>query len=99
MARRDYLSVLQKDPQWKSRVLIREIDVDRSLKLRDFSGTMTTHREFARAHDVRRVPTIIVFDADGKRVSPPIIGLLSDEFYRLYIEQAIEAGITKMRRR
>lgn len=79
-------------------MLIREIETDRSLALRDFSGAMTTHRDFARVHEVRRVPTLIAFDADGKRVSPPIIGLLADDFYRLYIEQAIEAGITKMQR-
>ncbi len=99
VARRDYLTVLQNDPQWKHRVLIREIETDRSLELRDFSGIVTTHREFARAQKVRQVPTLIAFDADGKRVSPPIIGLLGDEFYRLYIEQAIEARITKMQRR
>lgn len=97
VARRDYLTALQNDPRWKNRVLIREIETDRSIALRDFSGAVTTHREFARAHEVRRVPTLIAFDADGKRVSPPIIGLLADDFYRLYIEQAIEAGITKMR--
>ncbi len=98
MARRDYLTVLQNDPRWKNRVLIREIETDRSLVLRDFSGATTTHREFARAHEVRQVPTIIAFDADGQRVSSPIIGLLGDDFYRLYLEQAIEAGLTKMQR-
>ncbi len=98
VARRDYLTVLQNDPRWKNRVLIREIETDRSLALRDFSGAATTHREFARAQEVRQVPTIIAFDADGRRVSPPIIGLLGDDFYRLYLEQAIEAGLTKMQR-
>ncbi len=98
VARRDYLTALHNDPRWKNRVLIREVETDRSIALRDFSGAVTTHREFARAHEVRSVPTLIAFDADGKRVSPPIVGLLADDFYWLYIEQAIEAGITKMRR-
>lgn len=97
VARRDYLEMLQIDSRWNGRVLIREIDVDRNTDLRDFSGAASTHRDFARAHEVRRVPTLIVFDADGKRVSPPIIGLLADDFYRLYIEQAIEAGLVRMR--
>lgn len=98
MARRDYLTALQNDPRWKNRVLIREIETDRSIALRDFSGAMTTHRDFARAHEVRSVPTLIAFDADGQRVSPPIIGLLADDFYWLYIEQAVEAGLVRMRR-
>jgi thioredoxin-related protein len=98
IARRDFLIPLQSDPQWRGRVLIREIEVDRGVQLRDFSGEATTHREFARSHGVGRVPTLIVFDADGKPVAPPITGLLADDFYRLYIEQAVEAGLARMRR-
>ena len=99
VARRDYLQPLQTDPKWQQRVLIREIDVDRSTPLRDFTGAATTHRAFARSLDARRVPTLIFFDADGNRVGPPIIGLLLEDFYRLYIEQGIEAGLARMRKR
>jgi len=98
-ARRDYLIPLQNDPQWRGRVLIREIDVDRDTALRDFDGKTTTQRSFARSHGVRRVPTLIAFDAEGKAVAPPIVGLLADDFYQLYIEQALEAGLVKMRSR
>ena len=97
VARRDYLVPLQNNPHWKGRVLIREVDVDRSTAMRDFDGAATTHRAFARSHGVRRVPTLIAFDAQGKRVAPPIVGLLADDFYQLYIEQALEAGLAKMR--
>ncbi len=99
IARRDYLIPLQSAPQWRNRVLIREIDVDRSTTMRDFSGTETTHRAYARSLGIKRVPTLIVFDADGQPVAPPITGLLSEDFYQLYIEQAIEAGLTRMRPR
>ena len=44
-----------------------------------------------------RSPTIIVFDADGKPVSTPLVGLLTRDFYSMYIEQAMEAGLVKMR--
>lgn len=97
VARRDYLAPLQTDPKWRSRVLIREIDVDRSTAMRDFAGAMTTHREYARSLGIQRVPTLIIFDADGQRAAPPITGLLADDFYRLYIEQGIEAGLNRMR--
>lgn len=97
VARRDYLLPLQSDPKWQNRVLIREIDVDRSTPMRDFAGIATTHRAYARSLGVKRVPTLIVFDADGQQVAPPITGLLADDFYQLYIEQAIEAGLARMR--
>ena len=99
IARRDYLVPLQNDPDWRHRVLIREIDVDRTAPLRDFTGAPTTHKAFARSHNARRVPTLIFFDADGNRIGPPIVGLISEDFYRLYIEQGIEAGLSKMRQR
>ncbi len=97
VARRDHLLPLQSDPQWSNRVRIVEIETDRNTRLRDFAGNTTTHRAFAKSLGVRRVPTLIVFDADGRQAAPPITGLLSEDFYRLYIEQAIEAGITRMR--
>ena len=99
VARRNHLLPLQSDPLWRNRVLIREVDVDRNTSMRDFSGAATTHRAFARVHDVRKVPTLIVFDADGKSVGSPLVGLLTEDFYRLYIEQAIESGLTRMRGR
>ena len=97
VARRDYLLPLQNDPQWRHRVRIVEIHTDRRIALRDFAGKPTTHQAFARSLGVRRVPTLIVFDGEGKPVAQPIIGLLTDDFYRLYIEQAIEAGLARMR--
>jgi thioredoxin-related protein len=97
VARRDYLLPMQSDPQWKEQVLIREVEVDRATRMRDFGGEATTHRAFAGLHGVRRVPTLIVFDADGRAAAPPITGLLNDDFYRLYIEQAVEAGLVRMR--
>lgn len=99
IARRDHLLPLQANPQWRERVLIREVETDRSTPMRDFAGTATTHRAFARSHDVRKVPTLMVFDSDGKPVGPPLTGLLTQDFYQLYIEQAIEGGLTRMRGR
>ena len=85
IARKNHLLPIQADPQWGKRVLIHEVDVDRNTALRDFAGTATTHHAFARLHQVQKVPTLV--------------GLLTEDFYRLYIEQAIENGLTKMRGR
>lgn len=98
-ARRDHLLPLQNDPQWRDRVLIRTIEVDRNTPIRDFSGNPTTHRELARKYKVKRVPTLMVFDGEGKVVADPIVGLLISDYYRLYIEQSIEAGLARMRAR
>lgn len=97
IARRDYLVPMQSGPQWRNRVLIREIETDRGTPMHDFAGTATTHRAYARSLGIKRVPTLIVFDADGKPAAAPLVGLLSDDFYGLYIEQAVEAGLARTR--
>ena len=37
------------------------------------------------------------FRSKGKAAAPPISGLLTADFYGLYIEQAVEAGLVRMR--
>lgn len=98
IAKRDYLVPLQQSPQWRRRVLIREVDIDEQIPVRDFGGEAGTARAFAQRVEVKKVPTVIVFDADGRVVSPPIVGLLTRDFYGLYLEQAIEAGLVAMRK-
>ncbi len=97
IARRDHLLPLQADPRWRERVLIRVVETDRGTALRDFSGNPTTHQAFARSLDVRTVPTLIVFDGSGNPVGSPLTGLLTRDFYQLYIEQSIESGLARMR--
>ncbi|MCW5604247.1 MAG: hypothetical protein KIT18_06860, partial [Burkholderiales bacterium] len=98
-AKSDHLIPMDRSAELRDKVIIREIDIDRRAGLRDFGGRTVTPRELAKRYDVQRVPTVIVTDDDGKPVSPPIIGLLADDFYRLYLQQAIDAGRIKMKNR
>ncbi len=99
VARRDFLDPMRSGEAWRDKVIMLEVDVDSHRRLRDFDGQSVTHRDFARRFGVKRVPTIIVLDDRGAQVAPPIEGLLADDFYRLYIEQAVEAGLVRLRRR
>jgi thioredoxin-like negative regulator of GroEL len=54
-------------------------------------------REFARRYNIRSVPTVIVFDAQGAPVSDPLIGLASANFYGAYLERDIAQGLAKVR--
>ena len=97
IARRDHLEPMFGSAKWRGKVVMLEMPLDTPESLRDFEGKTTDVRSFARQHGVRSVPTIIVFDADGKPVSTPLVGLLTRDFYSMYIEQAMEAGLVKMR--
>jgi len=96
-ARRDYLLPMQASEQWRSRVIMREVVLDSSRPLRDFAGASVTPREFALRYGIRSVPTVIVFDGTGAPATQPLVGLSSSDFYGLYLEQAVEAGLLKIR--
>ncbi len=96
-ARREYWQPMNAGEAWRGKVIMLELQLDGAQPLRDFAGNATTAREFARRFAVRSVPTVIVFDAGGQPASAPLVGLSSSDFYSLYLEQAVEAGLLKMR--
>ena len=91
-ARNEYLLPLQSGAAYGSRVVIREIDIRSTGALRGFSGESMSPASLARRYRVTRVPTVIVVDYDGKPLAEPIVGLLAEDFYLLYLERAIDAG-------
>lgn len=93
---RRHLEPLQASAEWGSKALMREIDVDSIVGMRDFEGRLTTPRDFARAQGIRMVPTIMVFDDRGRRAAEPVVGLLTEDFYSHYIVQALEAGYAQV---
>ena len=96
-AKRDYLAPMQSQGPFADKMIVREVDVASERRLRDFAGRLTTHSEYARRMQVRLVPTVLVVDTRGEPVADPIVGLLAPDFYPLYLEQAVEAGLLKLR--
>ena len=99
-AKKDHLEPLRVSENYGAKIIIREIAAgDHLTVLREFEGNLTTHGEFARKHEVRMVPTVMVVDAQGRPLAEPLIGLTSPDFYNLYLEQAIDAGRLRLRTR
>ena len=96
-ARRDYWAPMNGSDKWRGKVIMVELEIDGASALRDFEGKATTPRDFARRFGIRSVPTVMVFDARSAPAASPLVGLASGDFYALYLEQAIEAGLKKMR--
>ena len=96
-AKRDYLVPMQSQGPFADKMIVREVDVASDRQLRDFAGRLTTHRQYARSAQVRIVPTVLVVDPRGEPVADPIAGLLAPDFYQLYLEHAVEAGLLKLR--
>ena len=95
--KRDYLGPMQKDPAWRKKVIIRELEVGSDRPLVLFDGTRSTEGAFAAEKKVFMVPTIKVFDTRGQEATEPIVGLLIPDYYFGYIQNAIEEGTRKVR--
>lgn len=96
-ARRDYWAPMNGSDKWRGKVVMVELVIDDTPALRDFEGKPISARDFARRFGVRSAPTVMVFDTQGTPAASAIVGLLSADFYALYLEQAIEAGLAKTR--
>lgn len=97
-AKKEHLEPLAVSPDYGPKVILREVDVDSNETMRDFEGKPVTHREFARRYNIRSVPTVITFTSSGQQVSEPLVGLLTPDFYNLYLHRQIDDGRLFIRR-
>lgn len=71
---------------------IAEVGLDVAKPMRDWRGRTVTQADFAKANGVRFAPTVMFFDASGRSVADPIVGL-SRDFFGVYLEQRIAAAL------
>jgi thioredoxin-related protein len=74
------------------RVAIAEANIELTTPIRDWSGKDMPQREFARLRGARFAPTVMFFDAQGRPVAEPIVGL-SKDYFGAYLEQRIQIAL------
>jgi hypothetical protein len=94
---REYLVPFANE-EWKGRALFRQVDIDRTLPVKGFDGTVTTHAAIAARYDVALSPTVLVVGPRGEPLDPPIVGLLTVDFYGAYLDAALKRGGARLRR-
>ncbi len=92
----DYLLPMQRDPAFKDRVILRQIDISSKDTLIDFDGNITSHSAFSAKHQIWGVPHIKLFDSHGQ-VLTSIEGLLNVYYYYAYLETAIDESQAKIK--
>ncbi len=91
-----YLKPRYADAAYRSKVIIREVNVDSDRMLRDFSGRMISEAAFAHRYHVSLTPTIEFFGAGGHRLVSPLVGVGNADFYGGYLDAAVAAAGRKM---
>ncbi len=82
---------------YRNKAIVRVVYTDSARSLRDFHGRKTDQATFARRYGVRFTPTIKLVDADGVELAPALVGLTTRDFYGLYLDEAINGALTKLR--
>lgn len=92
----DFLLPMQRDPAYNNKVILRQIETSSKNKLIDFNGKITTQSAFASKHKAWAVPTVILFDSQGRMLTS-IVGLLTVDFYLAYLDNAINESQEKIK--
>ena len=74
------------------------VEVDGSYRdMVDFDGRTLTQSEFMSKHHVGFAPTVKFFDAKGREVADPIIGLVTVDYYGGFMDQGIDQATARIR--
>lgn len=93
----EFLIPMSRNADYQAKVVMRKVETSSTLDLKDFQGGKMPHRRFAGDSGVRMVPTVMVFDSDGKLLSKPVVGLGTIDYYGYHLDQAIDKGLAKVR--
>ena len=93
----EFLLPMRRNAEYESKVIMRQIDIGSSAPLIAFSGKATTQARFAREHRIKLTPTIKLFDAEGRELTEPLIGLTTPDYYGGFLGQRIDAALAKVR--
>jgi thioredoxin-related protein len=92
----EFLLPMQRDPEFKGKVILRQIESRSRDSLIDFDGTTTTYSRFSGRHKVSGVPNVMLFDGNGQMLTF-IEGLLTVDFYYAYLVNAIDESLAKIK--
>lgn len=93
----EFLIPMSRNPDYQSKLVMRRVDNTGFTTVKDFDGIAADHRKFTSANGVGMVPTVMLFDKDGKRLGKPLVGLTTVDYYGYYLDQAIDAALAKVR--
>jgi thioredoxin-related protein len=88
----EVLEPLAKSGEMKNFAWIRELDINRGGKIRDFDGEKIRTKIFVDRYEVYATPTLIFVDNQGKPLGTPIVGFNDSEDYTRYLEYFMDVS-------
>jgi len=91
-----FLLPMQRNSEYRSKVLIRYVSLDRYETLVDFRGRSMSTVEFASRYDISLTPTLLFLNGDGIEMSDKLVGIWSEDYYGGFIDNRIDEGREKL---
>ena len=88
---------MQRNPEYRAKVMMREVGTDESAALVDFAGHTTTQANFARANRIGMTPTVMLFSPRGEALGEALVGFGSADYYGYFLDQRIDAALAQLR--
>lgn len=86
----EFIKPLEKDPQYRGKLLVRRIEIDGDIDLIDRQGRKEGPMHFANRLGVRLVPVVMFFNPEGQAVGEALRGVTVPDFYPFYLDQGIK---------
>ena len=91
-----FLLPMQRNADYRQKVLIRYVSLDAYETLVDFDGRSKSTSEFASRYDVSLTPTLIFLSGEGVEMSEKLVGIWSEDFYGGFIDDRIDEARQKL---
>lgn len=95
--REEFLIPTTRNADYDNKVVMVEVEAGSSMRMVDFDGKPTTHADFAQRYQVSMTPTVKLMDSQGREVAIPLVGIVSRDYYGGFLDQAIDAGLARIR--
>jgi len=91
----EFLLPMSRNADYQAKVVMRQVEIGGGQRLVDFSGRATTHRQFSFRHRAKLAPTVMLFDADGRVLAEPLVGMITPDYYGAFLDRAISEAREK----
>ena len=87
-----FLLPMQRNADYGDKILVRMISLDDYQQVIDFEGRSLTTNEFAAQYGISLTPTLLFLNADGVEISERLVGIWSEDFYGVFIDNRIDTA-------
>lgn len=90
--KKEVLEPLMRRGELRGFARIRELDIDRGGKIKDFDGEKIRTKIFVKRYGIYATPTLMLVDYRGEVLGTPIVGFNTSEDYVPYLEYFMDVA-------